>query len=364
MGSGLTEQTANTDAGLTLCVINFNGKAVLPASLAAACALRQRFTEMLVIDNGSSDGSADTVEREFPPFRVVRLGTNLGAGGARNVGLRDASEDRILFIDNDVALTDRCITRLTEALETHPGASLAAATIVYAHQRDTIQYDGAECHFLGVQVMLDEDRSIATVPPAVREVGSLSTCAFLADRSRLPTSMTFDETFFYMFEDHDFGVRTRLRGSGVLSVTDAYCYHGAGTEGLSIRQLGTYSTKRVYYLIRNRWLVMLKNFSLRTLLVLGPFYVLYEFAQAAIVIKKRWHREWLQAAGWILANLPQIARERRQVQSSRRLRDRDLLVGGPIPFRGELTTGGVERFALGLLNGTARAYWAVASRLV
>ena len=97
--------------------------------LAAARALRPRFAEMLVIDNGSNDGSADTVEREFPPFRVVWLGTNLGAGGARNAGLREANNDRILFIDNDVALTDRCITRLTEALESHPGSSLAAATI-------------------------------------------------------------------------------------------------------------------------------------------------------------------------------------------------------------------------------------------
>ena len=360
----MTEQTAFTDAGCTLCVINFNGRAVLPAALAAACALRQRFAEMLVIDNGSSDASADTVEQEFPPFRVVRLGANLGAGGARNAGLREARNDRILFIDNDVALTDRCITRLTEALESHPGASLAAATIVYAHQRDTIQYDGAECHFLGIQVLLDEDRPIAAVPSAIREVGSLSTCAFLADRSRLPVGMTFDETFFYMFEDHDFGVRTRLRGSSVLSVTDAYCFHGAGTAGLSIRQLGTYSTKRVYYLIRNRWLVILKNFSLRTLLILGPYYLFYEFAQAVIVIKKRWYREWLQAARWILTNLPQIVRDRRQVQASRRLRDCDLLVGGPIPFRGDLTAGAVERFALGFLNGTARAYWAVASKLI
>ena len=360
----MTEQTSFMDAGLTLCVINFNGKAVLADALAAARALRPRFAEMLVIDNGSNDGSADTVEREFPPFRVVWLGTNLGAGGARNAGLREANNDRILFIDNDVALTDRCITRLTEALESHPGSSLAAATIVYAHQRDTIQYDGAECHFLGIQVLLDEDRPIEAVPPAVREVGSLSTCAFMADRTRLPAGMTFDETFFYMFEDHDFGVRTRLRGSGVLSVTDAYCYHGAGTAGLSIRQLGTYSTKRVYYLIRNRWLVILKNFSLRTLLVLGPYYLFYELAQVAIVLKKRWYREWLQAVHWILTNFPQIVRERRLVQATRRLRDRDLLVGGPIPFRGDLTAGAIERFALGLLNGTARAYWAVASRLI
>lgn len=352
------------DAGISLCVINFNGAGVLGNSLAAACQLRHRFDEMLVIDNGSSDGSADSVARDYPPFRVVRLASNLGAGGARNAGLREARNARILFIDNDVALTDRCITRLGEALADYPSASLAAATIVYAHKRDTIQYDGAQCHFLGAQVLLDENRLIASVPPAVREVGSLSTCAFLADRSRLPAGVTFDETYFYMFEDHDFGIRVRMQASGVLSVTDAYCYHGTGTEGLSIRQLGTYSTKRIYYLIRNRWLVILKNFSFRTLLVLTPFYLIYEMAQGAIAIKKRWHREWLQALVWIMRNFPAVLRERRKVQATRRVGDREFLVGGPLPFRGELTAGRVERFLLGLLNGAARAYWFVASRLI
>ena len=319
---------------------------------------------MLVIDNGSTDGSVDSVEQDYAPFRVLRLGSNLGAGGARNAGLRESRNDRILFIDNDVALTDRCIARLVEALESHPAASLAAAAIVYAHKRDTIQYDGAECHFLGTQVMLDEDRLIAEVPPEIRKVGCLSTCAFLADRSRLPVGLIFDETFFYMFEDHDFGIRARLQGSEVLAVTDAYCYHGMGTEGLSIRQLGSYSRKRVYYLIRNRWLVILKNFSLWTLIVLTPIYLLYELAQLAIAIKKRWHREWLLAAGWIVANFPMIVRERRRVQATRRIRDRALLVGGSLPFRAELTTGRVERFALGLLNGATRAYWVLASRLI
>lgn len=362
--SRLTEHVTRTQAGLTLCVINFNGAAVLPGSLAAACALREHFTEMLVIDNGSSDGSADSLERDFPPFRVFRIPNNLGAGGARNAGLREAASNRILFIDNDVELTERCIRRLGESLDVHSGSSLAAASIIYAHRRDTIQYDGAECHFLGIQVLLDEDKPITQVPPAVRPVGSLSTCAFLVDRARLPGGLQFDETFFYMFEDHDFGVRARLRGSGILSVTDAYCYHGAGTEGLSIRRLGTYSTKRVFYLIRNRWLVVLKNFSLRTLIVLAPFLLVYELAQAAIVLKKRWHREWLRAVAWTLKSFPGIVRERRKVQGARQLADRHLLVGGPIPFRGELTAGSVERAALALLNGAARAYWSVASRLI
>lgn len=348
----------------TLCVINFNGRSILPVSLSPAYALRHRFAEIVVIDNGSTDGSVELVEREFAGVRIVRLPTNLGAGGARNVGLREATTDLVLFIDNDVALTEQCVDRLAESLAGHPRAALAAAAIIYAHQRDTMQYDGAECHFLGLQTLLDENLPVSAVDPAVRKVGSLSTCCFLADRSRLPDQERFDESFFYMFEDHDFGVRVRALGAEVLSVPDAPCYHGKGTEGMSIRQLGSYSSARVYYLIRNRWLFLLKNFSLRTLLIMTPLYVFYELSQLLLVIKKGWVREWWRSVTWIVANLPAVLRERRRIQRRRRVPDREILIGGRIPFRRELTSGRAERLALGFLDAVVVWYWKLTAKLI
>lgn len=348
----------------TLCVINYNGASVLPDALSAARELRDRFGEMLVIDNGSTDGSVNDVERNYPPFRVVHLGSNLGAGGARNAGLREASSDLILFIDNDVAMTAACIDELVSALSAHPQAALAAAAVVYAHQRDTVQYDGAECHFLGIQTLLDENRPVGELDPVVRKVGSIVTCCFLADRARLPADVTFDEDFFYQLEDHDFGVRVRARGPEILSVPTAICYHGKGTEGLSIRHTGTYTTKRVYYLIRNRWLFVLKNYSMRTMVLLAPLFAFYELAQFAIVLKKGWLREWWQAFHWVLGNLAEIISSRRYIQSRRQVPDREILKGGRIPFRRELTVSPVEEAAQSLLNTVASTYWALVRPLI
>jgi GT2 family glycosyltransferase len=357
-------QSTSAPTQATLCVINFNGMSILPATLSAACALAERFAAILLVDNGSEDGSVEMVEQDFKLVRVIRLPENRGAGGARNVGLRESPTDRILFIDNDVTLTPACVDRLMEALDGNPRAALAAATIVYAHRRDTIQYDGAECHFLGTQRLLDEDLPLLAVPPVVRKVGSLSTCCFLADRSRLPPHEEFDEVFFYIFEDHDFGVRVRLLGAEILSLSDAPCYHGKGTEGLSIRQLGTYSSKRIHYVIRNRWLVLLKNYSLRTLLVLAPILLFYDLAQLLLVIKKGWLPEWWRAVVWMCRNLPQVLRERRRIQRLRRVPDRLLLVGGGAPFRAELTTGKAERYARRALDAILGSYWKLAALLI
>jgi GT2 family glycosyltransferase len=348
----------------TLCVVNFNGRNALPATLTAARTLRDQFAVIMLLDNGSGDDSVAFVAAEFPEVQIRALGTNLGAGGARNVGLREAPTDRILFADNDVALTAECIERLGAALDANPQAALAAATIIYAHKRDTIQYDGAECHFLGIQRLLDEDQPRSAVPPAVRKVGSLSTCCFMADRSRIPPGEYFDETYFYIFEDHDYGVRLRLLGAEILSVTDAPCYHGKGTEGLSIRQLGSYSSKRIHYTIRNRWLMLLKNFQLHTLLILLPIFLVYELAQLALIAKKGWLREWWQAVCWICGNLPMIWRERRRIQRARTVPDRAVLIGGAAPFRAELTASGFERVARKALDVLLGSYWKVASVLI
>lgn len=341
----------------TLCIINFNGRNILPVSLPAACALADRFAAILLLDNGSQDGSAELAETDYAPLTVVRLGQNLGAGGARNAGLRQSTTDLILFIDNDVALTAGCVDNLLAAMAERPQAALAAAAVIYAHQRDTVQYDGAECHFLGLQTLLDEDKPLATLDTAVRPVGSIVTCCFMVDRSRLPAGEFFDESFFYMFEDHDYGVRVRLLGPEVLSVPAAQCFHGKGTEGLSIRQLGTYSSRRVYYIVRNRWLFLLKNFSLRTLVLLAPLLLVYDLAQLLISLKKGWLREWAAALRWVLGHLPSIVRERRRIQARRRTPDREILKGGRIPFRAELTTSRFERFARACLDTLASTYW-------
>ena len=62
-------------------------------------------------------------------------------------------------------------------------------------------------------------------------------------------------------EDHDFGVRLRGLGNDILAVPEAHVLHGDGADGLSLRKLGKYSSLRVYCLIRNRWLFILKHYS-------------------------------------------------------------------------------------------------------
>jgi len=349
---------------ITVCVVNYNGARYLHASLRAAASQQQPPAEILLIDNDSDDGSAELARRHYPEVRVVRLTPNRGPAAARNAGLRAAAHDRILFQDNDVIPAPDCAERLYDALDTHPEAAIAMPRVLYAHDPNTIQYDGADSHFIGLESLRHADTPLSAVPCSTQAVGSLVSACFLLDRRNASREVGFDESFFIYLEDHDFGLRIRSLGLDILSVPSARCYHGEGTHGLSLRQSGAYSRTRVRCLIRNRWQLLLKNYQLTTLFHLAPVLLLFEIVQLLGVIKKGWVVPWVQAVWWIVTHPAEIARRRRLVQGARVLPDRKLLRGGPLPFTAALPRDRWERAGLRFLDRLVQPYWRMVERLL
>ncbi len=338
-------------------MITYNGEVYLREFLRAAVLQAEHFEEIVLIDNGSTDGSLEFVEREFPTVRVVRLGENRGAGAARNAGIRAVTTDLVLFLDNDVILLEGCIDRLVEALQAHAGAIIAAPSVLYAKMPEVVQYCGADHHFLGLMILRQENVPLAQVDAQIRPTDSVVTACFLLDRGRLVSEEPFDELYFYHMEDHDFGVRLRALGYTILAVPEAHVLHGEGQAGLSIRRVGKYTQARIYFLIRNRWLFLLKNYGMRSLAVLCPILLVYELAQLVIVVKNGWILQWARAAGWIVRQLPTVLAKRRIVQATRKLPDRALFSDGPIPFRNELARGRLELAGKRALDVISLRYW-------
>jgi GT2 family glycosyltransferase len=344
-------------APATLCIVNYNGELYLPRTMEAVRRSGLRFDEILLVDDASQDRSVALTRECWPDVTVLAQPGNGGPGAARNAGYGAARNDLILFIDNDVALTPECAGRLHEALRRRGDAAVAMPRVLYADHPDVIQYEGADCHFLGLMALRRQDERAADAPGTVSDTQSVVTCAFLVDRGRWGSDPPFDPSFIFNYEDHDFGVRTRVKGLAVLAVPAATALHGEGTAGLSFRQGRDRSPIRIYCLIRNRWRILLQSFQLRTLVLLAPCLLVYETAQLAGVVKKGWLGIWLRAAGWMATNPGTILRRRREVQRQRRLRDRDFLVGGPLPFTPGLAVGGVERLTRAGLDRFVAGYW-------
>jgi GT2 family glycosyltransferase len=344
--------------------VNHDGERCLEPTLAALLGQTPPPDEVLLVDNASTDGSLALVRARFPGVRILSLGENRGPAAARDAGYDAARLRHVLFLDNDVVLEPGCLGALLRALGEHPGAAVATPRILHASRPDTIQYDGGECHFMGMMALPNAEHPVASASAGTREIDSMISACCLVDRRLVGRRPPFDPDFFIYLEDHDFGLRTRIAGHAMLSVPSARCLHGAGTPGLSLRETGRYTPMRVLCLIRNRWLVLLKDYSLRTLLLLAPAFLVYEGAQLAISVRKGWMPEWRRALRFVLDHRHEILMERRRIQASRLVADRRLLRGGPLPFTDRLAAGGLERVGQHLLSGALRAWWALVRPLV
>jgi GT2 family glycosyltransferase len=319
----------------------------------AACPIRH---EIIVVDNASVDASVELITREFPQVKLIQLPENRGPGAARNAAWAAAGGDYVLFIDNDVVVAQDCPAHLLESMRKTPGIVVAMPRVCFADRPDTIQYDGAGCHPIGLMTLYNQNVPVIEAKDSARFMHSVVTACILVDRHALGTGEPFDESFFFNYEDHDFGLRCSLADRPIVSEPAALCYHGAGTEGLSYREKGEYTNRRAYYLIRNRWIILLKNYQLRTLLVLSPILVVFEIFQLGGMVMKGRTLQWLKSAGWIITRLPRILRKRSRIQQTRQVSDMELFDFVPLPFTDEMAGGRLAASLIAILDSMILGY--------
>lgn len=350
---------------ITLCVVNFNGEHRLEETFEAAFACGWQFPQVLMVDDASTDASVELVRRRFPQVSLVCLPRNAGPGAARNAGFAAATSPYILFVDNDVRLGRDAPRLLVEALRETPGALIVAPRVLYASMPSHIQYDSADCHFLGLMSPRHADRPVADVPAgSIQQTGSVVTACFLMDRARWRHGAPFDEDFGFNLEDHDFGVRANLFGHLTLVQPHATVLHGGGTPGLSYRPGYDTPPRRVFYLVRNRWYVLAKNFSWRTLILLAPALLIFECMQVLGLARKGWLSPWRAALRSLLASRKALRHKRRDVQMNRTQRDVAILRAGPLPFTAAVASGRLERAVIGSLSRLLNGYWYLVRRLI
>ncbi len=350
---------ARIDA-ITAVVVNWNGERYLPDCLDALRALVPRVAEILVVDNGSTDGSLALLAARYAEVRIVRMAENLGPAAARNAGMREARTRWVLALDNDVIVPPDLLARLTAAVGGDEPVVIVQPRSVFRAEPGRVHYDGGSFHHAGLialrnfYVPRERAEGSGTIPVDV----AVSLC-LLADREALLAAGGYDESYFILFEDLDLSFRLRSRGQEIRTVEDAIVLHDTGTPGISFREGRHYPSRRVFFHSRNRWLYLLKCYRVRTLLLLTPALLCYELVWLLFAILQGGLRGWLAGKLEVLQRMDEVRTKRRAVQSSRRLPDRALLVGGPLTITPSLRENAAARFVLSLLDGCLRAWFAL-----
>ncbi len=257
-------------ADVSVIVVNWNGRHLLESCLASLAAQTLSPLEVILVDNGSEDGSADWVASHHPEVRLVRLDRNYGFCGGNNAGIRVAKGEYFALLNNDAEAEPRWLERLRATMREHAGLGACDSKVYFYEPRDLIWASGADYSVAGSVVQrgyLQPDGGSNGAGPA--EVFVAVACAVMYRRSALDHVGLFDEDFFSGYEDVDLSFRLQAAGYGIVTVPDAIVYHKVSAT--SRRNSEFY----VYYGQRNVLETYLKNMPAALLLKYLPLHVLY-----------------------------------------------------------------------------------------
>lgn len=238
---------------VTIIVLNYNGRHLLAHCLESVLALDypQDQVEIILVDNGSSDGSVSYVARNFPRVRVIELPKNLGFAKGNNIGAQAARGKYVAFLNNDMRVDRRWLMELVRTIQTSSDVAAVGSKIL-SWDGNEVDFIGGTLNFYGMGFQVTDESEHDG--DQVREVLFACGGAFLIRRDIFIESGGFDEDFFAYFEDVDLGWRLWILGYRVLLQPKAVAYHRGHATGrkFAAEQRGLlYERNALYTVIKN-----------------------------------------------------------------------------------------------------------------
>lgn len=301
------------DTRASIVVVAHNSARDLPACLESVIATIGPTDEVIVVDSASADGSAEVASRY--PVRVLRSDRNLGYGGGGNLGAAHAAGRYLVFLNPDTAVEPGWLDALLAPLAEQPG--LATSKLLLMDDPTRLDTCANQVHLSGITVCRAYGRP-AGLHPGLERVLAVSGASFAVDRHLFERLGGFDARFFMYLEDTDLSLRAALAG--------APCWYVGGSV-VRHRHIPSFVPRKMEWLERNRWLMLLKVWSLPTLLRLAPTLLLFEALvwTYALLSGPAAVRARLAAWRWLLAHPWTIVEARRRTQRLRVVPDGQLL---------------------------------------
>lgn len=245
---------------VSVIIPSWNGRHLLPFCLESLRRQKPAVSEVVVVDNGSSDGTTGWLRRMYPEVRLLELGANTGFAGAVNLGIAATTGELVLVLNNDAALSPPYAGRLAGFLVEHPDAAACQGRVLRHNDPTVIDSLGIRFDPLMRAFQIGHGRRDAGPAPDPLEVEGVSACAALYRRAALdrvadpgrPPGI-FDPGFFAYYEDVDLALRLKAAGWRAFLLPDVSCEHVGSATGIpdSMRKAYRLGRNYVAYLARH-----------------------------------------------------------------------------------------------------------------
>lgn len=275
---------------------------------------------VLVVDNGSTDGTVAAVRARFPGVELLETGRNLGFAGGNDAGIEAAlarGADWIYLLNPDTDVDPAFLAEAVAVGQADPGTAAVQSLLLLHPERELVNTAGNQIHFLGFGHCGGYRSRRADAGGEPREIPFASGAAVLLRAAALREVGLLDPVLYLYQEDQDLGLRLRLAGwRARLAPRSLVWHHYAFSR----------NAEKYFWLERNRYLVLAKNLTLRSLLVLAPALLAAEAAMLGLALAGGWLGPKLRADRALLSPRlwAHVRAERARVAALRRVPDSEL----------------------------------------
>lgn len=306
---------------ISIIITNFNAYQWLDRCLGSI--KQQKFSsyEVIFVDDGSTDGSYEYVQKKFSWCVCIKNTMNVGFAMSNNIGARAARGTYLFFLNADTYLEKDTLVKLAKAMYNNPAYTLAQLDI---RKYDKSNMNGQACTFtidrFGYPIWSGREDTIFYADAAAMVIKS----AVFKELGG------FDERFYIYLEDLDLSWRARICGYSVHFIPKVYAYHYAGGTSVSTHAKGkTYTTtvRRRFDAQKNNLCTILKNVELKNLIWMVPGSVLLASAEGFLYLLKGNVGGFFalhNAIMWNILNIAHTRNKRSAIQKRRTVADKEI----------------------------------------
>ena len=303
---------------VSIIIVNYNGIKFIESCLNSVLNSDYPNFEVIFVDNASTDGSYELVNRLFGSdkrLKIIRNSKNLGFTGGNNIGFKYAKGIYIIFLNNDTEVSRNWIKILVEIIESDLMIGAAQCKLLNLYDKRQIDSAGQFIDFLGYGYPLDNEEDKEQYDH-VKEIFYADGAALIVRRSVINqvslNGLPFDLDYFPIYyEDADLCWRVRLRGYKVVVIPTSIVYHAR-----TAAKLHKMSSYLIFSHAKNRIMTLIKNYGLGNLIKYLPLLLFFETIRAIILLKTKPDHSIaiLKAILWNLKNLKKTWKKRLIVQ--------------------------------------------------
>jgi GT2 family glycosyltransferase len=279
----ISKQTPNNLPRVIAVILNYNGYEDTVKCIYSLQNVTYNNLNLIIVDNGSTDGSGNKLKNKFPNLTIIALEKNTGYAAGNNVGIRFAmgqGADYVLILNNDVVVDSHFLEPLIEVAESSNGIGVVTPKIFYEQESSGIFYAAGELNkWLCTGVNYPGKFRNNPNEHIICDVSYVSGCVMLVRHVVFETLGLFDEKFFMYFEDVEFS-RRLAKQYRLVYTPFSLTYHRCGAG----KKWHSYSKLYLYYHTRNRiWTFKSEAYYYRIYVVL--FTIMITIAKSIAVFR-------------------------------------------------------------------------------